>query len=213
MRIALLGAGDLAVDTARLLIDLNHDVVLVDQDRDRLELLSDDLDIGFIHGDGSRPAILKEVDPQETDVLFCLTDNDQNNILAALVGRSLGFARVIPEIHNREYETICNELGLSETIIPDYTIARTLADSVEGRDLMELSTMIRGSVRFYSFPVKEDEAGPITRLDLPAQTRPICVYHDGDHYLPDDGSRLEEGDAVMLITDARAIDQLRERWG
>lgn len=212
MRIALLGAGTLAVDTARMLLDRGHDVVLVDQDRERLERLSDELDAGFIHGDGSRPGILKELDPGDTDVLFCLTTDDQDNILAALVGRSLGFDRVVPQIHDPEYEHLCNELGLSETIIPDHTIARTLADSVEGRDIMGLSTMIRGDIHFYSFAVTKEEEGPAAHLHLPEKTRPICVYRDDDYFLPDQQTTLREDDEVVLITHTEALDQLKQRW-
>lgn len=212
MRIALIGAGELAVETAKILLNRGHDVVLVDEDREHLERLSDDLDAGFVHGDGSRPGILKELDPDETDALFCLTGHDQDNILAALAGRSLGFDRVVPQIHNPEYEHLCNELGLSETIIPDYTIARTLADSVEGRDLMELSTMIRGEVHFYSFAVTSEEAGPVADLDLPDKTRPIVVYRDDHYFLPDDQTELRADDEVVLITHTGALDPLKERW-
>jgi trk system potassium uptake protein TrkA len=44
------------------------------------------------------PNILREVNPEQTDFLFCLTDSDQANVIASLVGRSLGFKRVVTSI-------------------------------------------------------------------------------------------------------------------
>ncbi|MEJ2690601.1 MAG: NAD-binding protein, partial [Deltaproteobacteria bacterium] len=44
-----------------------------------------------MQGDGSHPNILREVNPEQTDFLFCLTNNDQDNLIASLGGRSLGF--------------------------------------------------------------------------------------------------------------------------
>jgi trk system potassium uptake protein TrkA len=56
------------------------------------------MDCSFLQGDGSQPDILREVNPEQTDFLFCLTDSDQANVIASLVGRSLGFNRVVTSI-------------------------------------------------------------------------------------------------------------------
>ena len=61
-------------------------------------------------------------------MLFALTDNDQANILASLVGRSLGFKRVVTKIQDAELEHICKELGLEDIIVPSRTIGRFLAE-------------------------------------------------------------------------------------
>ena len=129
--------------------------------------MSDTLDAGFLHGDGTKPAVLREIDPDGTDFLFCLTGNDQTNIIASLVGRSLGFARVVTKVDDEELEHICIELGLTDTIIPDLTIGRYLADIVEGQDIMELALMIKGDARIFSFVAGADDEGPISALGLP----------------------------------------------
>ena len=98
MRIVFVGAGSLAVMTAVMLTKQGHEVIIVESDKQRIEELSSQLDCGFVHGDGSTPAILKETNPKETDFLFCLTGNDQANIITSLVGRSLGFARIVTKI-------------------------------------------------------------------------------------------------------------------
>ena len=66
MRVALVGAGSVAVRLARLLMQRGQDVVIVDCDKERIEELSDTLDCGFLKGDGSNPAVLKDVGPEET---------------------------------------------------------------------------------------------------------------------------------------------------
>ncbi len=47
--------------------------------------------------------MLQETDPAHTDFLFCLTGNDQTNIIASLIGRSQGFKRVITGIEDPEF--------------------------------------------------------------------------------------------------------------
>jgi len=123
MRIVFIGAGTLTVMTATRLLEGGHEVVIIEREKERIDELAADLGAGFIHGDGSKPDVLRQADPQETDFLFCLTGNDQYNIIASLVGRSMGCKSVVPRIEDPSYEHICTELGLDNVIIPDRTIA------------------------------------------------------------------------------------------
>lgn len=212
MRIAFIGASNLGVTTARIAIERGHDVIIVERDRERIDALEDELDCGFIHGDGSKPAILREVEPKDTQMLVCLGADDQDNILASLVGRSLGFERVITKITDPEFDYICAELGLEETIIPDDTMARTVADMMEGRDPLSLSNIIRGDVRLFRFVAGEDDAGPAGELELPGHTKAVLLYRDNEPIVVDPETEVRKGDEVVLLTRHEHLEALRERW-
>lgn len=66
--------------------------------------MSEDMDCSCLQGDGSQPNILREVNPAQTDILYCLTDSDQANVIASLVGRSLGFKRVVTAVGDAQFE-------------------------------------------------------------------------------------------------------------
>ena len=212
MRIVLVGATPEGVDTAKLLIERGHDVVIVDNDRDVITRLSDELDCGFLCGDGTRPEVLREADPLATDVLFCLTDHDQVNILSGLVGQSLGFKRVITSIEDPAFEDICGELGLQNTIVPARTISRYLADLVIGLDVLELRTIVKGEARFFSFTANEGDAVAVGGLELPNDAKAICLYRGDEFLLADDTTKIHKGDEVVLLTHARNLTELRKRW-
>jgi len=210
MRAVFVGASALAVMTTRSLLKRDHEVVIIERDRERIDALTEELDCGFLHGDGSKPTVLREADPAHTDLLFCLTDNDQTNIIASLVGRSLGFSRLVTRIEDPAFEHICIELGLENTIIPARTIGRYLADMFEGRDLLELSSMIKDEARVFSFVVREDQAGPVEQLALPKDSRIVCLYRGGKFMLPSDDQVLQSGDEVLLITHSKNLVSLHE---
>lgn len=212
MNVAIIGASELGLAVTRVLLDRKINVVIVETDKRKIDDISEDLDCGFLHGDGSRPAILKELGSDKIDVLLCLTDDDQANLLSALVARSLGFDRIIPRIRDLELEPICSELGLNDTIIPDQTIAGHLADIVEGGSNMELSATIKGDARLMSFRVHENGPSTVDDLDLPEKTAVVCIFRDGDFFFPEEGASLKEGDAVTLITDAAKLSSLRDKW-
>lgn len=212
MRAVFVGGSALTVMTARLLLRHGHEVVIIEQSEERIRELIEDLGCGFIHGDGTKPAILKEANPGITDFLFCLTGDDRTNILASLVGRSLKFPQVVTQIYDPEFEHLCSELGLEHTVVPVLAIGRLLADAVEGRDPLEISAMIRGEAAVFMFVAGEDDAGAAGDLKLPADTRLICVYR-GDEFVPvTSKTRIKPADEVLLITKRDTLPKLRERW-
>ncbi|MGE0825612.1 MAG: TrkA family potassium uptake protein [Candidatus Binatia bacterium] len=212
MRIVFVGAGELAVRTAKSLIKDGHEVVIIERDREKITELSEELDCSFLHGDGGKPAILREAGPEQTDILFCLSDNDQANIIASLVARSLGFRRVVTRIHDSEFEGICHELGLEETIIPGRTISRYLEDMVRGLHTIELGTILKNNARFFSFTVESQDAKAVAEIDFPEDTRVVCYYRGEQFYFADPETKLREGDEVILLTHSKHLPVLQERW-
>lgn len=212
MRAVFIGASSLTAVTADILLQQGHEVVIVESHKDRIDELNKTLDCGFVHGDGTTPAIQRETDPEHSDFLFCLAGNDQVNIIASLVGRSLGFPRVVTKIVNPEFEHICLELGLEETIIPDGTMGRYLADKFAGRDLLELSGMIKDKARVFSFVARPEDEGPLDQLCMPGQLHAICLYRDNTFILPDQDTEVKAQDEVVVITHQDFLAEAKARW-
>ena len=167
MRTVFIGAGKVSIGTAKALIKKGHEVVIIETDKAKIDELSEEMDCSFLHGDGSQPEILREVNPAQTEVLYCLTDNDQANVIASLVGRNLGFKRVVTSIGDPQFEDICHELGLKDTIIPFRTISRYLEDMVGGTENVELSTVLKDEARFFTFTADEENEVPVKELNCP----------------------------------------------
>lgn len=212
MRSIFIGASDLTLLTAQLLLKTGHEVVIIEKDKARIDDVTSDIGAGFIHGDGSKPAILREADPAATDFLFCFTDNDQNNIIAALVGRSLGYRRVVTRIQDPSYEHVCIELGLTDVIVPNYTIARYLSDMCAGQNPLELSALIKGDARIFSFVAREQDEGLLTELKMPEDSRVIFFYRNDKFMLPDTNTSLQKDDEVVIIAHRKAVPELEARW-
>jgi len=213
MRAVFIGASTLTSMTAALLLKRGHEVVVIDHDKSAIDALREKLDCGFILADGSKPRVLREVDPGHCDFLFCFTGNDQSNIIAGLVGRSLGIGRVFVKINDSDFEHVCIELGLPDVIIPARTIGRHLGEIVEGQDPLEISAMVKGEARAFEAVIRKEDARPLNELDLPADTRVVCFYRKGEFRMPKDDEVLEPGDEIVLITHARQLPKLIKRFG
>jgi trk system potassium uptake protein TrkA len=212
MRTVFVGAGKVSVETAKALIKKGHEVVIIENDKAKIDELSEEMDCSFLQGDGSQPNILREVNPGQTDFLFCLTNSDQDNVIASLVGRSLGFNRVVTSIGDTQFEVICRELGLKDTIIPSRTISRYLEDMVGGGENVELSTVIKDEARFFTLIAKEEDTVAAKDLKLPTGAKVICYYRDGKFSHADEETTFRIGDEIVILTHSKNMPALQERW-
>lgn len=211
MRIVFVGGGSLAVMTARLLLEEGHEVVIVEVDRERVEALADEIDCGIVQGDGTRPAVLKEISPENTDFLFCLTGSDQANIIAALVARTLEFPRVITRVEP-EFEPVCVELGIQDTIVPDRALAKELTSVVKGQESPNLTALVKGGVRFFSFIVSKEDECRLCDLDLGERSRVIAVNRGDETIVATGSTDLKEKDEVVVIAHEDELKQVKDRF-
>jgi len=212
MRAAFIGSNSLTLSTAELLLEDGHEVIIIERTRDRINELSDRLDAGFVQGDGTLPDVLRDAEPENTDVLFCLMESDQTNILAGLIGRSLGFSRVVPRVNDPQFQRIAAELGLEDTVMPNRAVAAHLKQLLSGGKSLELSSVLRGEAAIFSLTISDAEKGPLEELDLPERTRIVCLYRNEQFYLPGEVKATKAGDEVILITSHQQLSELEQRF-
>ncbi len=212
MRIVFSGASPLAIITAKELIKQGHEVIIIEANKEKIDHVSDELDCSFLHGDSTRPATLSQVDPKNSDILFCLTNSDQINIITSLLGRSMGFKRVITSIEDTDLVQLCHELGLEDTIIPVWAMSRHLDNMVRGLDNVNLSALLRQDARFFTFTAGEEDAVCVSELGLPKDARVVFYYRDNKFHFADNDTRLCRGDEVVILTHSKNLPDFNERW-
>jgi trk system potassium uptake protein TrkA len=212
MRIVFSGASPLTIITAKTLIKQGHEVIIIEVDKEKIDQISEELDCSFLNGDSTKPATLSQVDPKNSDILFCLTNSDQMNIITSLLGRSMGFKRVITSIENTDLVQLCRELGLEDTIIPVWAMSRHLDNMVRGLDNINLSTLLRQDARFFTFTAGEEDAVSVSELGLPKDAKVIFYYHDNRFHFADNDTRFCKGDEVVILTHSKNLPDFNERW-
>jgi trk system potassium uptake protein TrkA len=212
MRIVFSGAGPMTVITTRALTKQGHEVIIIEVDKEKIDRLSDELDCSFVHGDAAKPAILSQVNPKDCDFLFCLTDSDQANIITALLGRSMGFKRVVPSIEDAELQQLCGELELEDTIIPVRTMSQYLENMVLGLDNIELSTVLKHDARLFTFVAGKEDNHKIKELELPEDTKVLFFYREDQFNFVDTETALKESDEVVILTHSKNLTDLKKRW-
>ena len=210
MRIVIVGGSKFGVATAEQLIEKGHEVVLIDKDRTKLETLSERLDCGMIQGDGSSPKMLREAFASKDDVLIALTNASDDNILTALVARSVGFSRVIPQIIEADLLEVCVELDLKDTITPHVTVARSLCQALEDDTELARDTNLTGDLRLLRLTVDAKHDGAkVSDLELPDGCRAVAVVNEDNERFAQSDTEVSEGEEILFAARSDRVDKLK----
>jgi trk system potassium uptake protein len=212
MRIVIIGASLLAVKTAKHLINEGHDIIIIETNQEIIDERGKNLDCSFLKGDGSNPDILRETNPEKSDLLLAITNDDKINIVTSLIGKSLGFKKVITSIKTPEWENLCAELGISDAIVPINTVSHYLINMIKGKDIFTLRNYIRDNCFLHSFVAGPDEAGPIENLSLPEGAKVVWFYRGDECHIADPCDKLKEKDQVVIAVCREHLEELQKRW-
>jgi trk system potassium uptake protein TrkA len=89
MKAVVIGAGEVGLNIARHLVQENQDVVLVDNDPEKLSLVSEMLDVQTVVGFGSHPDVLEAAGCENAAMLIAVTHSDEVNMVACQMAYSL----------------------------------------------------------------------------------------------------------------------------
>ncbi len=212
MRIVFYGLGELTKSTAVKFVNQNHDVIIIEPDKGKVKEFSETVDCGFLIGEASQPAILKEVNPEQTDLFFALSENNQNNIVACLVARSLGVDRTILRIDDADYEEVCKELGLEELVVPSAITSQYLFDEVLNEKMLEMFQYMKDRLCLYVISITQELSGAISNLGLPSGARVACYFRENEFSHYNEGDKLKEGDEAIIIASDSERQSLTEKF-
>ena len=81
MNIIICGAGRVGFTIAKLLVEQNHSITVIDQSSEDIQKINDTLDVKGIVGKATYPSILEKADAVNTDMIIAVTKNDEINML------------------------------------------------------------------------------------------------------------------------------------
>ena len=88
MRIVVAGAGKLGYSVAELLADDEFDVVVIEDDPKRKDVVQNSLDVLVIEGNACSPTMFRDPDIRNADVLIACTDSDEVNMITCMMAKN-----------------------------------------------------------------------------------------------------------------------------
>ncbi len=134
MYIILVGCGRVGAQLATMLSQEGHAVVVVDDDPDSFNRLSENFSGSTIQGNGIDEDVLRGAGIERADAVVTATNGDNTNIMVAQIAQEIfGVERVVARCYDPVRSNAYEMLGL-KTICPTTVGAEMLRETIVAED-------------------------------------------------------------------------------
>lgn len=207
MRVIIIGAGEVGMELAAKLSREDHDVTVIDKSPAILDRLNT-LDVLTIVGNGATLDVLESAGVKTTDLLIAVTQVDEINIMACLMGKNNGATKTIARIrhsaYGSEYKNLTNErLGIDITINPELVAAHEIIKVVKSVYASEIEFFCTGRVQMLGLRLGPESpllGKHLMDLELGDNTLIAAINRDSEIIIPRGNDTLVLGDHIYLLT-------------
>lgn len=214
MRILIIGAGDVGFHLAQQLAEENHDVVVIEQDREVARTTQDFVDALVIEGNGASLTTLEQAGIAKADLLLAVTSSDEVNIMACLSAAQYDVPKKVARVSKPDYYDHTGilppeRLGVDLMINPERECAMESYQLLQSAAAAEFAQFENGLVQLIGVRVKPGApvAGKrlleIGREAANVRALVVAIARKGETIIPTGTTRVEEGDQVFILGEAQ----------
>lgn len=219
MFVLIVGGGKVGAHLARLLLDENHEVRVIDNREDVLLKLHRELPAEVIHnGDGTDPVRLEQTGIRRADVLAAVTGNDEANLVATSLARfEFNVSRTIARVNNPRNQWLFNaEMGVDVAINQGDLMAKLIVEEMSLGDMVTLLKLRKGDVELVEEKIAVSaivNGKAIRDIAWPPHCTVAAVLRKGDVIAPNGNTVLQAYDEVLAVVRATERKALAELLG
>jgi trk system potassium uptake protein TrkA len=211
MKIIIAGAGDLGSHLAKLLSSESHDIYLLDQNEERLNTISSQIDVFTIAGDAKSVEIMEQKLISSCDLLIAVTSSEETNMLICILGKKLGAKRTIARINDvniikENKEHFYNELGIDTLISPTYLATLEIQRLVNQSAFTDDIEFENGKLTVFGVSLSKNSilinktVRQSADLNPNLSFKPLALHRDDLTLIVNGETVLKENDIVYFIS-------------
>ena len=127
-------------------LESSYRVKVIEQDQKRARLISEELEKTIVLcGDAADENLLLEENIENTDVFCAITNDDEANILSAMLAKRLGARKVMALINRAAYVDLVQSGSIDIAISPQQVTIGSLLAHVRRGDVVKVHSLRRGA--------------------------------------------------------------------
>lgn len=204
-RIMVVGGGYIGESLARRL-EKENSVKLIEKNLKRAEQLSEHLSNTIVFcGDSSDPELLAEENIDQIDLLITVTNEDEANIMSAMLAKRMGARKVMVLIQRKAYVDLVESSILDIAISPQKATISALLTHVRRADLKHVYSLREGLAEAIEIIARGDETTSkvvgqeLGKLKLPPGTSVGAIVRNEEVLIAHDKTVVETDDHVILF--------------
>lgn len=202
-RIVIMGGTSMAVWLCRLLNNRNFSIRLFETDRQRAEELAEKLDwVTVIQADPTERAVFTEEHLHQVDVFIAVLDDDEDNIIGAVLAKMRGVAEVITVVQRAHYLDVIYDIGVDMVFSPRLVAAEEINAELDESPMRLLGTLAEGVIDV--FRVRIGDKAPVIGKPLREIKRSsdwilAAIQRGQDAHVPGADDVIEPGDVALVV--------------
>ncbi len=204
-RVILAGGGNIGVRLAKAL-ENKYQVKLIDHNPVRSEKISGELDKTIVlHGDAADEELLLDENIEHTDVFCAVTNDDEANILSAMLAKRLGAHKVMALINRSAYVDLVQSGIIDIAISPQQATIGSLLTHVRRGDVTAVHSLRRGAAEAIEAVAHGDKSSSkvvgraIEDIKLPPGTNIGAIVREDKVIIAHHDTVIESEDHIILF--------------
>ena len=211
-RVMLAGGGNIGGQLAAIL-EKDYQVKVIEKNPERAKQLSGELYSTIVLlGDAADPDLLTEENVESMDVFCALTNDDEANILSAMLAKRLGARKVMSLINRPAYVELVESGLIDIAISPQQVTIGAMLAHIRRGDVVAVHALRRGAAEAIEAIAHGDEKSSnvvgrkVEDVKLPAGTSIGAIVRGEEVLIAHHDVVIESEDHIILfLTDKRKI--------
>ena len=224
MKIIIAGAGDVGSHLAKLLSSESHDIYLIDENEERLNIVSSQTDVFTITGDAKSVELMDRKLISSSDLLIAVTSSEETNMLICILGKRLGAKHTIARINdenivkeNKEHFYI--DLGIDTLISPTHLATLEIDRLINQAAFTDDIEFENGKLTVFGISLSKNSVlndksvRESAELNPNLSFKPLALHRDDFTLMVDGDTVLRENDIVYFISQKESIEVIIKLCG
>lgn len=216
-RIMIAGGGNIGLRLAAAL-ERDYAVKVIEYSKQRCELLSSRLNKALVlQGDVTDEALLEAENVGDMDMFIAVTNDDENNIMSALLAKRMGAKRVVALINRRSYVDLLQSGQIDIAISPAQATIGTLLAHVRRGHVTQVHSLRRGAAEALEAVVHGDRDScrcvgrRIDEIDLPKGATIAAIVRGDEVIMAHHDTVIQAEDHVIIfVTDKKTLPKVEK---
>jgi trk system potassium uptake protein len=204
MFVLIVGGGKVGLNTARQLIQLGHEIVVVEQRSTRYDAVARVIgDEYVVFGDGTEIWVLEKAGIGRADMVVAVTGDDEDNIIIAQIAElKFGVPKVVARVNNPFNQATFDLLGIENTVSATTGMLNLIMHELPTHKFVHLLSLRREKLELVELEVGDNSpfANTLVQdIDLPEGVLLVAILRAGGALVARGHSEILPGDYVICL--------------
>jgi trk system potassium uptake protein TrkA len=214
--VMIMGGGQIGRGLSRELTEEGVAVKLLEADKHRSEAAAEALDrVLVLYGDGTDVDLLKSENVGDMDGFVAVSNDEENNLMAALLARHYGAKKTIALIKRPNYVPLVPHLGVSAAISPRISTASAILRYFRRGEVLSVATLKENGAEILELVAVADSEivnRPLGKVKFPRDALVGAVIKNEQVIIPRGETEILPNDRVVVFGLPNAIPQVERMF-